>query len=220
MRFNFFYAGLLVWAGCTTQTQTPQSIHQVQDKYQKDKPKVNLSTVRLGLDVLIDDKLELIRNKSIGLVTNNSGIDNKGVSNYERLMEIKDISINVIFSPEHGLFGEAAAGEKVDYNGQIKTLPKIVSLYGDNRKPTQTQMEDIDIIIYDIQDIGARFYTYISTLGMVMESASKYGVKVLVLDRPNPIGGNIVEGPILDLKFPELFYYLLQPIEVFLLFVY
>ena len=102
MRFNFFYAGLLVWAGCTSHTQTPQSIHQVQDKYKKDKPKVNLSTVRLGLDVLIDDKLELIRNKSIGLVTNNSGIDNKGVSNYERLMEIKDISINVIFSPEHG----------------------------------------------------------------------------------------------------------------------
>ncbi|MBK53777.1 MAG: hypothetical protein CMG58_04115 [Candidatus Marinimicrobia bacterium] len=201
MRFNFFYAGLLVWAGCTTQTQTPQSIHQIQDKYQKDKPKVNLSTVRLGLDVLLDDKIELIKNKSIGLVTNNSGIDNNGVSNYERLMKIKDISIKVIFSPEHGLFGEAAAGEKVNYNGQIKTLPKIVSLYGDNRKPTQTQMEDIDIIIYDIQDIGARFYTYISTLGMVMESASKHGVKVLVLDRPNPIGGNIIEGPILDLKF-------------------
>ena len=150
MRFNFFYAGLLLLAGCTTQTQPPQSIHQVQDKYQKDKAKVNLSTVRLGLDVLLDDKIELIKNKNIGLVTNNSGIDNNGVSNYERLMKTKDISIKVIFSPEHGLFGEAAAGEKVDYNGQIKTLPKVVSLYGDNRKPTKIQMKDIDIIIYDL----------------------------------------------------------------------
>ena len=168
MRLNFFYVGLLVWTGCTTQTQTAQSIHQVQDKHQEDKPKVNLSSVKLGLDVLLDENIELIKNKSIGLVTNNSGIDNKGVSNYERLMKTKDVSIKVIFSPEHGLFGEAAAGEKVDYNGQIKTLPKVVSLYGDNRKPSKIQMDGIDIIIYDIQDIGARFYTYISTLGMVM----------------------------------------------------
>ena len=191
MRLNFFYVGLLVWTGCTTQTQTPQSIHQVQDKHQEDKPKVNLSSVKLGLDVLLDENIELIKNKSIGLVTNNSGIDNKGVSNYDLLMKTKDVSIKVIFSPEHGLFGEAAAGEKVDYNGQIKTLPKVVSLYGDNRKPSKIQMDGIDIIIYDIQDIGARFYTYISTLGMVMESAAEYGIKVLVLDRPNPIGGNI-----------------------------
>jgi len=116
-------------------------------------------------------------------------------------MKTRDITIKVIFSPEHGLFGEAAAGEKVSYDGQIKTLPKVISLYGKNRKPTNIQLKDVDIIIYDIQDIGARFYTYISTLGLVMESAAKSNIKVLVLDRPNPITGNIIEGPTLDLKY-------------------
>ena len=180
-----------------------KGIHQTQSLYYKNKsrPIKEKLTVLNGIDVLLEKKLHFIKSRKIALVTNHSGIDKNLIPNYKRLMEIDDLELKVIFSPEHGLFGEAAAGEKVDYNGQIKTLPKIVSLYGDNRKPTQTQMEDIDIIIYDIQDIGARFYTYISTLGMVMESASKYGVKVLVLDRPNPIGGNIVEGPILDLKF-------------------
>ena len=162
---------------------------------------VNLSSVKLGLDVLLDEKIELITNKNIGLVTNNSGIDSKGISNFERLMRTKNITVKVIFSPEHGLFGEAAAGEKVNYDGQIKTLPKVISLYGNNRKPTDIQLEGVDIIIYDIQDIGARFYTYISTLGLVMESAAKSGINVLVLDRPNPITGNITEGPTLDLKY-------------------
>ena len=201
MRPKFFFIGFTILISCAKQSQTPQSIHQVQNNDQKEKPMVNLSSVKLGLDVLLDEKIELITNKNIGLVTNNSGIDSKGISNFERLMRTKNITIKVIFSPEHGLFGEAAAGEKVNYDGQIKTLPKVISLYGNNRKPTDIQLEGVDIIIYDIQDIGARFYTYISTLGLVMESAAKSGINVLVLDRPNPITGNITEGPTLDLKY-------------------
>ena len=201
MRPKFFFIGFTILISCSKQSQTPQSIHKVQNNDQKEKPMVNLSSVKLGLDVLLDEKIELITNKNIGLVTNNSGIDSKGISNFERLMRTKNITIKVIFSPEHGLFGEAAAGEKVNYDGQIKTLPKVISLYGNNRKPTDIQLEGVDIIIYDIQDIGARFYTYISTLGLVMESAAKSGINVLVLDRPNPITGNITEGPTLDLKY-------------------
>tara|TARA_B100000575_G_scaffold55032_1_gene41317 strand:+ start:3825 stop:5105 length:1281 start_codon:yes stop_codon:yes gene_type:complete len=201
MKIKFFFLSFFIFSSCAKQTQIPQSIHQIQNINEEQKTRINLSPVKLGLDILLDEKIQLIKNKNIGLVTNNSGRDFKGTSNYERLMRTKDVTLKVIFSPEHGLFGEAAAGEKVNYDGQIKTLPKVVSLYGKNRKPTDIQLEGLDIIIYDIQDIGARFYTYISTLGLVMESAAKSNIKVLVLDRPNPLTGNKIEGPTLDLKY-------------------
>ena len=201
MKIKFFFLSFFIFSSCAKQTQIPQSIHQIQNINEEQKTRINLSPVKLGLDILLDEKIQLIKNKNIGLVTNNSGRDFKGISNYERLMRTKDVTLKVIFSPEHGLFGEAAAGEKVNYDGQIKTLPKVVSLYGKNRKPTDIQLEGLDIIIYDIQDIGARFYTYISTLGLVMESAAKSNIKVLVLDRPNPLTGNKIEGPTLDLKY-------------------
>ncbi|MBT3478255.1 MAG: DUF1343 domain-containing protein [Candidatus Marinimicrobia bacterium] len=178
-------------------------------------PKVpdKASQVEIGLDVLLDEKLELINGKSIGLVTNHTGIDGNGTPNYERFMALNDVDLKIIFSPEHGLFGEAAAGEKVKYNGQLKSLPKVVSLYGKNRKPTKEQLKDLNIIIYDIQDIGARFYTYISTLGLVMEAAADAGVHVIVLDRPNPITGRHVEGPDLDLKHQSFVGYYPIPIR-------
>ena len=201
MKIKFFFFSFFIFSSCTKQTQVPQSIHQIQNISEDEKIRINLSPVKLGLDVLLDEKIQLIENKNIGLVTNNSGRDSKGTFNYERLMRTKDVTLKVIFSPEHGLFGEAAAGEKVNYDGQIKTLPKVISLYGKNRKPTDRQLEGLDIIIYDIQDVGARFYTYISTLGLIMESAAKSNIKVLVLDRPNPLTGNKIEGPTLDLKY-------------------
>ncbi|MGY8780853.1 MAG: exo-beta-N-acetylmuramidase NamZ family protein [Fidelibacterota bacterium] len=159
-----------------------------------------VTEVRVGLDVLLDEKLSLIKGKSIGLVTNHTGIDGNGIPNYERFMAINDVDLKIIFSPEHGLFGEVAAGEKVKYDGQMKSLPRVVSLYGKNRKPSIEQLTGLDIIIYDIQDIGARFYTYISTLGLVMESAADANIQMIVLDRPNPITGHGVEGPLLDLN--------------------
>ena len=159
----------------------------------------NIKNIQSGLDVLLSERMELIKGKSIGLVTNNSGLDKKGIPNYKQLMKIKDVDLKIIFSPEHGLFGEAADGEKVSY-GQIKSFPEIISLYGDNRKPTIEQLSKLDLIIYDIQDIGARFYTYISSLGLVMEAAAEANIKVIVLDRPNPINGIKIEGPILEMK--------------------
>jgi uncharacterized protein YbbC (DUF1343 family) len=114
-------------------------------------------------------------------------------------MSMDEIKLKVVFSPEHGLFGEA--DKEITYATQIEDLPKVYSLYGSRRKPTKEMLDGIDMIIYDIQDIGARFYTYISTLGLVMEAAAELNIPIIVLDRPNPIRGDIVEGPILDLKY-------------------
>ncbi|MBC8346436.1 MAG: DUF1343 domain-containing protein [Candidatus Marinimicrobia bacterium] len=198
---------LLFLIGCTT---IPKSIHPDENK---SLASPNLSKVKVGLDILLNNRFELIKNKSVGLVTNQTGVDKNGIPNYKRFMALNDVDLKIIFSPEHGLFGEAAAGEKVKYNGQIKTLPKVASLYGKNRKPTQEQLAGLDIIIYDIQDIGARFYTYISTMGLVMEAAADAGIQVIVLDRPNPITNNRIEGPILSLDYQSFVGYYPIPIR-------
>ena len=181
--------------------QTHHSIHQIQSKYYNTiaSPPVDKMPVRTGLDILLDSKIDLITGKTIALVTNQTGIDQNGNPNYKRLMSMDEIKLKVVFSPEHGLFGEA--DKEITYANQIEDLPKVYSLYGSRRKPTKEMLDGIDIIIYDIQDIGARFYTYISTLGLVMEAAAELNIPIIVLDRPNPIRSDIVEGPILDLKY-------------------
>ena len=181
--------------------QTSQSIHQIQSEYYKTipTPPVDRVTVLTGLDVLLEKKIDLITGKAIALVTNQTGIDRYGSPNYKRLLALDDINLKVIFSPEHGLFGEA--DEEITYNKKFTDLPEVFSLYGSIRKPTPEMLQGVDLIIYDIQDIGARFYTYISTLGLVMEAAAALHIPVLVLDRPNPIRSDIVEGPLLDLNY-------------------
>ena len=163
-------------------------------------PKSENQSVRTGLDVLIEDHRDFLSGKSIGLITNHSGINRSEISNYQIFQETKDVKLKVIFAPEHGFYGEASAGAKVEYEKQ-ESGPIIISLYGKNRKPTIEMLKGIDIIIYDIQDIGARFYTYISTLGMAMEVAAKKNIPLMVLDRPNPLGGLKVEGAILDTNY-------------------
>ena len=181
--------------------QTHESIHQLQSKYYNSisTPPVDKVHIKTGIDILLDKKQNLIADKRIALVTNQTGVDQYGIANYKRLMDLEKIKLEVVFSPEHGIFGET--DKEVTYNDGIKNLPKIYSLYGAVRKPTREMLDGIDIIIYDIQDIGARFYTYISTLGLVMEAAAELNIPVLVLDRPNPIRGDIVEGPILDIEY-------------------
>lgn len=153
--------------------------------------------VKTGLDVLLKNHLDKLFGKKIALVTNHSGIDKYGESNISHFLAIDSIQLTKIFSPEHGFTGNLPAGEHVDYNSVFYELPPVISLYGKTRKPTQEMLSNIDLIIYDIQDVGARFYTYISTLGLVMEAAGEANIPVIVLDRPNPIGGRI-DGPILD----------------------
>ena len=181
--------------------QAYESIHQLQSKYYSSisSPPVDKVHIKTGIDILLDKKQNLIADKRIALVTNQTGVDQYGVANYKRLMDLENTKLEVVFSPEHGIFGET--DKEVTYNDGIKNLPKIYSLYGAVRKPTREMLDGIDIIIYDIQDIGARFYTYISTLGLVMEAAAELDIPVLVLDRPNPIRGDIVEGPILDIEY-------------------
>ena len=157
-------------------------------------------SVILGLDVLFDEKINLIKNKNIALVTNQSGVDKEGRSNYLKFLEYENVNLKVIFSPEHGLFGEAAAGEKLDYD-ELDDMPQVISLYGNKKRPSKNDLKDIDIIVYDVQDVGARFYTYITTLGYVMEVASQAKIKIIVLDRPNPIKGNLIEGPLLNMDY-------------------
>ena len=157
-------------------------------------------SVILGLDVLFDEKINLIKNKNIALVTNQSGVDKEGRSNYLKFLEHENVNLKVIFSPEHGLFGEAAAGEKLDYD-ELDDMPQVISLYGNKKRPSKNDLKDIDIIVYDVQDVGARFYTYITTLGYVMEVASQAKIKIIVLDRPNPLKGNLIEGPLLNMDY-------------------
>jgi len=165
------------------------------------------------LDVLLIQQSEKLKDKTIALVTNHTGVDKDGIPSYQRLLELEEVNLKVIFSPEHGLFGEASAGEKVKYSDSTEELPTVISLYGKTKKPTAEMLENVDIILYDIQDIGARFYTYISTLGLVMEAAGELEITVMVLDRPNPIRGDRIEGPVLDMAFKSFVGYYPIPIQ-------
>ena len=201
IKILLYSSATLVSINCQ-QTKTDMGIHQSQSIYFKNKPEPLTEKIKVlnGIDVLLEKKLHFIQSRKIALVTNHSGVDKNLVPNYKRLMEVEDVELKVIFSPEHGLFGESEAGEKINYT-ELKELPKVISLYGGTRKPSAEMLDGVNLIIYDIQDIGARFYTYISTLGLVMEAGAELGIPVLVLDRPNPIRGDIIEGPILDIKY-------------------
>ena len=174
--------------------------NKINNTFERNSVSDDPQSVILGLDVLFDEKINLIKNKNIALVTNQSGVDKEGRSNYFKFIEHEDVNLKVIFSPEHGLFGEAAAGEKLDYD-ELDDIPQVISLYGNKKRPSKNDLKDIDIIVYDVQDVGARFYTYITTLGYVMEVASQAKIKIIVLDRPNPIKGNLIEGPLLNMDY-------------------
>ena len=156
--------------------------------------------VQTGLENLIANYNHKIAYKNIGIVTNHTGVNTEGTPIWELLNDLPNVDVAAVFSPEHGLFGEAAAGEKVNYTESGKELPPLYSLYGPTRKPTKEMLKGIDLLLYDIQDIGARFYTYISTMGLIMESAAQSGIPCLILDRPNPLTGKLITGPILDLE--------------------
>ncbi|MFO7952169.1 MAG: DUF1343 domain-containing protein [Bacillota bacterium] len=155
----------------------------------------------LGNEVLMENRFDLIEDKKVGLVTNQSGVDSRGKSTIEVLVEKEGVELAALYAPEHGLDGTAAAGKYVEsYEHEDYGIP-VYSLYGENRMPTEEMLEGIDLFLYDIQDIGARSYTYISTLNYCMIAAEKSQIPVVVLDRPNPLGGTIVEGPVMEERF-------------------
>ncbi|MEZ5345765.1 MAG: DUF1343 domain-containing protein [Pyrinomonadaceae bacterium] len=150
-----------------------------------------------GIDVLKKENFKSLDGLKIGLVTNHTGKDRAGNSTIDILNDAKNVKLVSLFSPEHGIRG-ALDQEKISDSKDEKTGLPIYSLYGESRRPKPEQLKDIDALVFDIQDIGTRFYTYISTLRFVIEEAAKAGKKVYVLDRPNPINGIDVEGPIAD----------------------
>ena len=147
-----------------------------------------------GADVLRQRKGILPKGAKVGLITNHTGHDRNRRSTLDFLRTSNEVELTVLFSPEHGLHGKL--DEKVNDGTDAKSGLKIYSLYGKSRKPTQEQLAGIDALIFDIQDVGCRFYTYISTMGLAMEAAAEAGVKFIVLDRVNPIGGATVAGPV------------------------
>ena len=167
--------------------------------------------IELGLSILLSEKSDWIRGKSIGLITNHTGVDATLRSNYRLFAEAPACQLSAIFSPEHGLWGAVQDGIAINSRGEVtsplrnenllqkpsRSVP-VFSLYGQSMRPTANQLEGIDLLVYDMQDVGARYYTYISTLLHAMEAASDCGVGFIVTDRPNPITCTAVEGPVLE----------------------
>ena len=154
-----------------------------------------------GLDVLIENNCLQLKDKRVGLITNQTGVTSKMVQNINAFTKLENVDLKAIFSPEHGLFGSVSAGEKI-YNktDSVYGIP-LYSLYGNNKKPNKDMLKNLDILIFDIQDIGIRSYTYISTMGLAMEAAQEEGLEFMVLDRTNPLGLKKIEGNILDMSF-------------------
>ena len=162
--------------------------------------------VELGSDMLELLKFEPLRGKRVGLLTNPSGINSRGVSTIQLLHRAPEVNLVALFGAEHGLDGKASAGKEVrDGTDPVTGLP-VFSLYGPGpiRKPTEAMLRHIDILVYDLQDTGARSYTFISSMGMAMNACGKAGVEFMVLDRPNPLGGIRVEGPLFNPRFRSM----------------
>ena len=153
-------------------------------------------SVATGLEVLINSKFELLDGKKIGLITNPTGVDHNLRSTIDILSDALNVKLVALFSPEHGVRGDFAAGEQIGTIIDPLTKLPVYSLYGKTRKPTAEMLKGIDILVYDVQDIGSRSYTYISTLGLAMEAAAENNIEFIVLDRPNPLGGIRMEGAV------------------------
>ena len=157
--------------------------------------------VKTGIEVLRDRGFEGLQGRRVGLVTNPSGVDRHLNSTIDILYNAQGVELVALYGPEHGVRGDVYAGGKVSDTVDAATGLPVYSLYGSTRKPTPEMLEGIDVMVYDIQDVGARSYTFISTLGLVMEACAEKGIEVMVLDRPNPLGGNKIEGCYVEKPF-------------------
>jgi uncharacterized protein YbbC (DUF1343 family) len=159
------------------------------------------SQVKTGIEMLIASEFKVLQGKRVGLVTNPTGITGSYESTVDVLARSPKVKLVALFGPEHGVRGDVTAGAKIDTFVDSATGLPVYSLYGKTRKPTPEMLKGIDVMVYDIQDIGSRSYTFINTLAYVMEAAAEQDIDVVVLDRPDPLNGTRVEGNVLDLKF-------------------
>ena len=157
--------------------------------------------VKPGVEVLVERDFAGLKGKRVGLVTNPSGVDRYLNSTVDILYNAPGVELVALYGPEHGVRGDMYAGDKVADTRDAATGLPVHSLYGSTRKPTPEMLDGIDVMVYDIQDVGARSYTFISTLGLVMEACAEKGIEVMVLDRPNPLGGIKIEGCYVEQPF-------------------
>jgi uncharacterized protein YbbC (DUF1343 family) len=169
--------------------------------------------VLLGIDVLEAQDYALLQGKQVGLITNQTGVDSKGRSTADLLAHAPGVKLVALFSPEHGIRGTHEAGQSVGDAIDPKLHLPVYSLYGSIQKPTPEMLNSMDVLVFDMQDVGARFYTYLTTMGMAMEAASQRGIAFMVLDRPNPSGGSIVEGQVLDSRIRHFTAYYQIPVR-------
>lgn len=151
---------------------------------------------RTGIEMLEKSDFKVLKGKRIGLITNPTGVDHQLRSTVDILYNTPGINLVALFAPEHGIRGEYAAGEYVASQVDARTGLQVYSLHGQTRKPTPEMLKGVEVLVYDIQDIGSRSYTFISTLGLAMEAAAENNIEFVVLDRPNPLGGKKMEGPV------------------------
>ncbi len=179
------------------------------------------ATVKTGIEVLVENNFQQLEGKRVGLITNATGVNANLVSTIDLIDQAEGVELAALYGPEHGVRGEYAAGDKVKTYVDERTGVTVFSLYGDTRKPNAEMLEGIDVLVYDIQDIGVRSYTYISTMGLAMEAAAEHDIDFVVLDRPNPLGGYKIEGNIVEdgyisfvSQFPVPYIYGLTPGEI------
>lgn len=182
-----FAATIFLLKSCSQKAQT---------KHTKVKNTEVENTVLTGVEVLQRDNFSLLQGKRVGLITNPTGVNRLLESTIDILHRAPQVNLVALYAPEHGVRGDYAAGAKfTDTKDEATGLP-VFSLYGKKRKPRTDALTNIDVLVYDIQDIGVRSYTFISTMGLAMEVAAKHNIEFVVLDRPNPLGGNRIEGPL------------------------
>jgi uncharacterized protein YbbC (DUF1343 family) len=199
---NFFILVIILnLVSCSTKIEKQENYNAevVRDtviKIIKEKPK--LKKVNLGINVLEKRNFDILANKKVGLITNQTGVNNKLKTTIDILHEAKNVELVALFGPEHGVRGDVEAGKYVEFYTDPKTNVPVYSLYGKTRKPSAEMLKGIDVLVYDIQDIGVRSYTFISTMGLAMEAASENNIEFVVLDRPNPLGGEKIEGNLVE----------------------
>ncbi|MBX2840598.1 MAG: DUF1343 domain-containing protein [Flammeovirgaceae bacterium] len=190
IKFVLFFLFLgNIYSSCTDTTASEIKAPTLED---------SINEVKTGIEVLRGNGFKALEGKNVGLITNTTGVDRNLKSTVDILFEAKNLELKVLMGPEHGVRGDHSAGEWVPFYHDHKTGLPVYSLYGKTRKPTAEMLKDVDVLVYDIQDIGCRSYTYISTMGLAMEAAAENNIEFVVLDRPNPIGGNRVEGNIVE----------------------
>lgn len=172
---------------------------------------ISAAQTATGIDVLEAEKFASLAGKRVGLITNQTGVDRQGRSTIDLLAHAPGVKLVALFSPEHGIRG--ALDERVSSSTDEATGLPIYSLYGETERPTVAMLAGIDVLVFDIQDAGVRFFTYITTMGYAMESAAAHHISFYVLDRPDPLGGDLIEGPMLDLERTNFVAYFPMPVR-------